>query len=75
MKNHISSLLRLAIVTLATFPSFALATIPATAPYVTDPQNEYVQDATSEAIGSVNMVLCIMGAMNVSGSGMLNKGA
>ena len=46
----------------------------ATSPYVTDPQNEYVQDATSDAIGSVNMVLCIMSAMNVSGSGMLNVG-
>lgn len=42
--------------------------------YVTDPQNEYVQDATSEAIGSVNMVLCIMSSMNISGSGMLNAG-
>lgn len=73
MKNHISSLLRLAIVTLAVFPAFALAA-PTTGPYVTDPQNEYVQDATSEAIGTVNMVLCIMDAMNVSGSGMLNVG-
>ncbi len=47
---------------------------PAGSPFYTDPQNEYVQDATSDAIGSVNMVLCIMNAMNVSGSGMLNVG-
>ncbi len=48
---------------------------PATSPYVTDPQNAYVQDATSQGIGNVNMILCIMNAMNVSGSGMLNKGS
>ena len=53
----------------------AWAAPPATSPYVTDAQNMYVQDATSQGIGNVNMVLCIMNAMNVSGSGMLNKGA
>lgn len=48
---------------------------PVSGPYVTDPQNEYVQDATSESIGNVNMILCIIDAMNISGSGMLNSGA
>lgn len=52
----------------------ALAAPSSTSPYVTDPQNEYVQDTTSDAIGSVNMVLCIMSAMNINGSGMLNVG-
>lgn len=52
----------------------AWATPSSSSPYVTDPQNEYVQDATSEVIGSVNMVLCIMHAMNVNDSGMLNVG-
>lgn len=46
----------------------------ASSPYVTDPQHEYVQDATSDAIGSVNMVLCILNSMNINGSGMLNVG-
>jgi hypothetical protein len=47
----------------------------ATSPYVTDSKNSYVQDATSQGIGNVNMILCIMNSMNVSGSGMLNKGS
>lgn len=47
---------------------------PADSPYYTDVQNEHVQDATSEALGSVNMLLCIMKAFNVNGSGMLNVG-
>ena len=48
---------------------------PTSGPYVTDPTSEYVQDATSESIGNVNMILCIVDAMNISGSGMLNNGA
>ncbi|MGC2166161.1 MAG: hypothetical protein WA632_09130 [Gallionella sp.] len=51
-----------------------IATPSSSSPYFTDPQNEYVQDVTSDAIGSVNMVLCIMNAMNISGSSMLNVG-
>jgi hypothetical protein len=47
---------------------------PTSGPYLTDPQNEYVQDATSEAIGNLNMILCIMSGMNMSGSGMINGG-
>ncbi|MEX8509333.1 MAG: hypothetical protein AB3X37_01045 [Leptothrix ochracea] len=32
-------------------------------PYYTDPQNVYVQDATSDGVNQLNMVLCIMNAM------------
>jgi hypothetical protein len=42
----------------------AQAQIPSTAPYVTDPQNVYVQDDTSQGIGNLNMVLCIIGSMD-----------
>jgi hypothetical protein len=48
------------------------AAIPSTAPYVTDPQSEYVQDATSDSIASLNMVLCIYGSM--SAGSMVNTG-
>jgi hypothetical protein len=37
---------------------------PSTSPYVTDPQNLSVQDETAEGIGSLNMVLCVIGAMD-----------
>lgn len=52
-----------------------LAAIPATAPYMTDTQNEYVQDTTTDAINTVNMILCIVNGMGIADSGMLNKGA
>lgn len=42
----------------------AQAQIPSTAPYYTDPQNEYVQDDTSQGISSLNMVLCVIGSMD-----------
>lgn len=63
MKNHISSLLRLAIVTLAAFPAFALAAPPTTSPYNTDVTNSYVQDQTSQVMQELNNILCFMGAM------------
>lgn len=63
MKNHISSLLRLAIVTLAAVPAFALATVPTTSPYNTDVTNSYVQDQTSQVMSQLNEILCFMGAM------------
>ena len=63
MKKPILSLLRLAIVTLATFPVFALAAPPATSPYNTDVTNSYVQDQTSQVMSSLNNILCFMGAM------------
>ena len=40
------------------------AQIPATAAYNTDVPNEYVQDDTSQGIGNLNMVLCVIGAMS-----------
>lgn len=41
--------------------------IPASdSPYVTDVQNSYVQDQTSDGINQLNMVLCIVNAMNPS---------
>jgi len=50
----------------------AAATPPSTSPYFTDPQNVYVQDETAQGIGSLNMVLCIIGAMDPGA--MVNAG-
>ena len=50
----------------------AAATPPSTSPYVTDPQNVYVQDETAQGIGSLNMVLCVIGAMDPGA--MVNAG-
>lgn len=41
----------------------AWAAPPANSPYVTDAQNSQVQDATSQSIGQVNMIACIMSSM------------
>ena len=49
------------------------AEIPATSAYVTDHQDEYVQDDTSQGIANLNMVLCVIGAMNPGA--MVNAGA
>jgi len=40
------------------------AVMPATAPYLTDPSNLYVQDDTAQGISSLNMVLCVIGSMD-----------
>jgi hypothetical protein len=37
---------------------------PPTSPYITDSQNLYVQDETAQGIGSLNMVLCVIGSMD-----------
>lgn len=63
MKHHISSLFRLAIVTLAAYPAFVLA-VPATSPYNTDVTNSYVQDQTSQAMAQLNNILCYISAMD-----------
>lgn len=42
----------------------AAAAPPSTSPYFTDPQNLYVQDETTRGIGSLNMVLCVIGSMD-----------
>ena len=49
------------------------AQIPSTAPYVTDQQNVYVQDDTSQGIGNLNMVLCVIGSLDPGD--MVNAGA
>jgi hypothetical protein len=58
---------RIVAVTFAAFgtsmPLTAIATPTSTSPYYTDAQNEYVQDATTERIGTVNMIMCILGAL------------
>lgn len=41
-----------------------VAAPPSTSPYVTDPQNLSVQDATAQGIGSLNLVLCVVAAMD-----------
>src|SRR5689334_1027472 len=43
--------------------SVAHADPPPSSAYVTDPQNSYVEDATSRGIGQVNMITCIMAAL------------
>ena len=63
MKNHISSLFRLAIVSLAAFPALASAAPAADTPYYNDVTNSYVQDQTSQVMGQLNNILCFMGAM------------
>ena len=49
------------------------AEIPSTSAYVTDHQDEYVQDDTSQGIANLNMVLCVIAAM--SPGAMVNAGA
>src|SRR3954468_19352625 len=51
----------------------AFAGPPPTSAYVTDPQNSYVEDATSRGIGQVNMITCIMSAMRPDA--LVNDGA
>ncbi|HTD12634.1 MAG TPA: hypothetical protein VK676_11240, partial [Steroidobacteraceae bacterium] len=46
--------------------ALAAAAPPPTSPYVTDSQNLYVQDETAQGIGSLNMVLCVIGSMDPS---------
>lgn len=56
--------LRILIVALAiACPAPAWAAPSATSAYITDAQNSFVQDQTSEGINQVNMIMCFMGAM------------
>jgi len=58
--------------TLGVYAPAALAVPSATSPYITDTINSHVQDQTSQVLGQVNMILCIVGAM---GAGeMVNEG-
>ncbi|MBC7983503.1 MAG: hypothetical protein H7Y02_06580 [Candidatus Obscuribacterales bacterium] len=45
------------------YTSFAVANPTAGSPYFTDSQSSHVEDATSRGIGTVNMITCVMSAM------------
>jgi hypothetical protein len=66
MMKHISRFAVLTAMLAAGAAAWSQSSIPATAPYYTDPQNEYVQDQTSDGIANLNMVLCIMNGMNAA---------
>lgn len=63
MKLPILLLRSLVAVSTAVFPSFLPAAPSASSAYVTDAQNSFVADQTSEGINQVNMIMCFMGAM------------
>ena len=58
---------------LLSIPAAAFAAPPANSPYMTDPQSTYVQDETSTGVNNLNMVLCIVHAMDPAD--MVNQGA
>lgn len=64
------SLLSAAIIAAA---GVAFAGPPADSAYFTDAQSSYVQDATSDSVGSVNMITCIMSSMRPDA--LVNQGA
>ena len=66
------NLIRAAVATALLGSTAAEASPPANSPYVTDPQNLYVQDETAQGIGSLNMVLCVVGSMDAGD--MVNAG-
>lgn len=63
----------LLLVPAAVATGLAWAAPPADSAYITDPQNSQVQDATSQTIGQVNMITCVMSAMRPDA--LVNKGA
>ena len=65
-------LLRAAVAASLLGSAAAQAAPPADSPYVTDVQNLYVQDETAQGIGSLNMVLCVVGSMDAGD--MVNAG-
>src|ERR1700736_2464952 len=52
--------------------SLAVAAPPANSPYITDGQSSYVQDATSQSIGQVNMITCVISSMRADA--LVNQG-
>jgi hypothetical protein len=52
--------------------ALAIAAPPSTSAYFTDPQTTQVQDATSQSIGQVNMITCVMSSMRPDA--LVNKG-
>ena len=71
MKSNTIRLRWLAIVFSAACPMLASAAPSATSAYITDAQNSFVQDQTSEGINQVNSIMCYIGAM--APSSMVNK--
>jgi hypothetical protein len=63
---------RAALAALLALPALALAAPGADSAYLTDTQHSYVQDATSEGIGQVNMITCFMSAMRLDA--LVNQG-
>lgn len=55
--------LLIAALLLASTGPVSLAAPPASSPYFTDTQSSQVQDATSQSIGQVNMIACVMSSM------------
>src|SRR5262249_20426109 len=51
----------------------ASASPPSTSAYFTDAQTSHVQDATSESIGQVNMITCVVHSMRPDA--LVNQGA
>jgi hypothetical protein len=41
----------------------SIAAPPSNSPYATDVQNSHVEDATSQGVGQVNMIVCIMASL------------
>ncbi len=72
MRFHItpSAAVRWLLLASATAP--ALAAPPSNSPYMTDQQASHVQDATSESIGQVNMITCVVHSM--SPDALVNQG-
>ena len=56
----------------ASMSTMALAA-PTSGAYATDKQNSWVQDRVGDRIGTVNMIMCIIGSMR--GDAMVNQGA
>jgi len=54
------------------FP-FALCAAPTSGAYVTDGQSTWVQDRVGDRIGTVNMIMCVMGSMRPDA--LVNQGA
>lgn len=72
MKSNTIRFHRLTLALVAACPGFVYAAPSATSAYMTDVQNSYVQDQTSEGIGTLNSIMCYLGAM--APSAMVNKG-
>jgi hypothetical protein len=62
----------LSILSLAVYATLASADPASTSSYFSDPQSSHVEDATSQGIGQVNMIACIMAAMRPEV--LVNKG-